>query len=170
MQKIIHKKNRHRSSPYCLKVGKITERSYRYYFDEAAKYDLKGEDQFDWNKLFGISFHIFTSHRNSVMIGWRYNIDRDHFEFNSYCHIDGSVRRSSTLFVLETSGAIDLKIRIEGESVFLTFSNPDRPSHGILTHRVDFPGKLNRRRRNIEAWFGGNKKPGKKVCFTRIVN
>lgn len=167
MTTICHKQGRHRSKPYRLKIGRISRRSFRYFFDEAAKYNLQDNDQWDWNKLFGISFHLFTSHKNSAMIGWRYNIADDQFEFNAYAHIDGERYYTEALFVLPGSGSIDLDIEVVDRTVYFRFSSIDQISAGQIEYQFDYP-KLNRLRRAIEAWFGGNRTPNRKISFSRI--
>jgi hypothetical protein len=55
-------------------------------FDFSAKYELGGEDQYDTNKLFGISFG--SVHENSARFGWRFDKDRSRFVLSAYCYID----------------------------------------------------------------------------------
>lgn len=167
MRIISHKQGRHRSKPYRLKIGRITRRSFRYYFNDEAKYDLKDRDQWDWNKLFGISFHLFSSHKNSAMIGWRYSKLHDQFEFNAYAHIGGDTYYTEALFVIPGSGSINLDIEVVDKSVFFRFSSIDHIAVGQMEYQYDFP-KLNKIRRGIEAWFGGNRTAPSKVSFSRI--
>ncbi len=64
-------------------------------FEENCDYIIREEDgsvsrdQLDWNKLCGVFFKVlsFNTRKESVMIGWRYNIERDEIELSPYYHI-----------------------------------------------------------------------------------
>lgn len=46
-------------------------------------------DKADWLKLYGRSFHFFTNHKNSFMLAYRWNQDREQFELTAYFHRNG---------------------------------------------------------------------------------
>jgi len=48
-------------------------------------------DRADWLKLYGYSFHMFTNHKNSFMIAFRWNQDRELFDITAYFHRNGIV-------------------------------------------------------------------------------
>lgn len=62
-------------------------------FDTSCYYtikDKKGQldiDQWDFNKLTGISFNTFNPLANTAMIGWRYNPNTHYIELLPYWHI-----------------------------------------------------------------------------------
>lgn len=64
-------------------------------FDETCRYDLKDENQKDWNKLFGCSWGFlplvkqFQMHYNSSRWGWRYNPETDKIELGPYFYSNG---------------------------------------------------------------------------------
>jgi hypothetical protein len=57
-------------------------------FTEDTVYDLKDEDQRDWNKFTGIAFTPLEPDRNSVMVGWRYNLASQEFEIAPFYNVD----------------------------------------------------------------------------------
>ena len=60
MQVFIIKKNRHYSNLLKIKLKILKNKiKYKILFDESSQYDLKSNDQYDINKLFGISYGFF---------------------------------------------------------------------------------------------------------------
>jgi hypothetical protein len=57
------------------------------------------EDQWDLNKLVGISFHYFNPHINTAMVGWRHNPEKHLIELVPYWHLDGKRYFRETDFV-----------------------------------------------------------------------
>lgn len=54
------------------------------------EYNHGDSDQADWNKLTGFKKEFLSPKVNSVMIGWRWNLDTKRVEVNFYEHIDGT--------------------------------------------------------------------------------
>lgn len=71
-------------------------------------------DNLDWWKLTGLSFDLWTNHRNSAMVSFRYNRAMEHVELGFYLHHDGDV----------------IKPRHDGGEVFATV----RPGQEFETH------------------------------------
>ena len=129
---------------------------FRATLDHNATYDLQGRDQMDWNKLTGISYCLFTSHKNSAMIGWRYCIDSNLFELNAYYHIDGVRTYTETLVQVQPGEEFSGSIRLEDGTVITTIND--------VTHAESFP-KLRGIRRRISSWFGGNRPAPNNIHF-----
>ena len=92
------KKGNHAAKPSIIRLRhKPAKAAYTVRFINGA-YLIPGEDQEDWNKLWGLSFNLLTNHKDSVMIGWRYNHGTRKTEFNAYCHIDGKTIYSPPIF------------------------------------------------------------------------
>ena len=81
MQVFIIKKNRHYSNLLKIKLH-ILKNKIKY-----KQYDLKSNDQYDINKLFGISYGFH--HRNSARFGWRWDLDKDKIEILAYVYKNG---------------------------------------------------------------------------------
>lgn len=57
-------------------------------FTTDSAYDLKDDDQFDWNKFTGITFTPLEPDRNSAMVGWRFNLRTQEFEIAPFYNVD----------------------------------------------------------------------------------
>ncbi|TDO12062.1 hypothetical protein EV580_3786 [Mycobacterium sp. BK086] len=57
-------------------------------FTENSVYDLHNVDQYDWNKLTGISFTLLHPDDDALMVAWRYNVDTNMFEVGPYYNMD----------------------------------------------------------------------------------
>ncbi len=73
----------------------VTKVSGNAMLTENTIYDLHNVDQYDWNKLTGISFNILRPDQNALMVAWRYNVTRQQFEIAPYYNVDlaGSCRQ-----------------------------------------------------------------------------
>lgn len=90
-----------------------------FIFTDSCVYDLKGDDQYDWNKLCGFSMgllpRIFNGklvkpmHYNSARFGWRWNLDKQCIEVGPYLYKYG-VRMYPELNDFKT---LDLKLNQE---------------------------------------------------------
>lgn len=67
---------------YLSNTHKVTK---HFKFTDKSVFDFLGENKFDWNKLFGISFGFH--HKNSCRIGFRF-VDNQ-LQFCKYVYIDG---------------------------------------------------------------------------------
>lgn len=105
---------------------------YRVRFLESAIYNHKDNDQYDWNKLFGIKEKFFRPMFNSEMIGWRWNNEKGVVELCDYWHIEG-----------------DREIRMIGEVHLYDWIELEVSGNGFETGGK---GWL------ILNWFGGQKK------------
>lgn len=59
-----------------------TVAKYEVVFTKSCLYEILGPDQFDVNKLFGLSYGFH--HNNSARFGWR--ADGDSIEISAYCY------------------------------------------------------------------------------------
>jgi hypothetical protein len=66
----------------------VTKDSGGATFTADSTYDLKDEDQFDWNKLAGITYTPWRPDRNSAMVVWRYNLQSGAFEIGPFFNVD----------------------------------------------------------------------------------
>ena len=75
----------------------ITDKTYslkrRVKFHDNCAYDLKDNDQDDWNKLFGVAFGVKGIHQNSIRFGWRWNIQKQRIELCTLEYRNGIVTR-----------------------------------------------------------------------------
>jgi len=59
-------------------------------FHDNAAYIINDEDQWDWNKLCGISLGFNGIHKNSFRFGWRYNPQSEKIELSSYLYTNSN--------------------------------------------------------------------------------
>ena len=70
--------------PYIERVKDKLE--YKITFNESCIYDHGDIDQWDWNKLIGVKKNFFSPRKNSFMVGWRWNKEKDRLELTNYSH------------------------------------------------------------------------------------
>lgn len=64
-------------------------------FNDNCIYVFDDDDQYDWNKLFGLCFGITGIHNNSARFGWRYNTKIGMFEIGTLVYKDGVPNREA---------------------------------------------------------------------------
>lgn len=74
----------HRSGLYFAPHYNKTKQSYFAVFSKDCVYEFNDEDQFDVNKLFGLSFGLH--HNNSARFGWR-SVGHQ-IELSAYCYVN----------------------------------------------------------------------------------
>ena len=97
--------------------------SRRIKFNTNCAYDLQSEDQYDWNKLFGVCFGLTGIHKNSLRFGWRYNKDTHNIELCTIVYReDSSVERKHIEDIaLNQWGEFELTFRVEPYYVMYNF-------------------------------------------------
>ena len=79
-------------------MGKLRERlsiKRKVTFNENCIYIFDDEDQWDWNKLFGVCFSITGIHQNSARFGWRYNPQIGMIELSTIVYKNGNPVRNA---------------------------------------------------------------------------
>ncbi|MGB0925526.1 MAG: hypothetical protein ACPGTS_02355 [Minisyncoccia bacterium] len=162
MTKFTHKKGKHRSKPRQFKIWwKPKTLKVEFTFHESCRYDHGNDDQFDWNKLTGITFSIDPL-QETVMLAWRYNVEKGMIELAAYYHVKGDRRFSDVLAT----------VRI-GETASATISVDYKRKQYTVETTVDFESNLSYRSfshnrklaRRIQPWFGGNKPAPQTMTF-----
>lgn len=81
-------------------------------FTPSCRYDI-GEDQKDWNKLFGVGFFPHH-HKKSYRFAWRYDPEYDVIQIGAYWYIDGE-RRASVIDVVGINKPVKLMLDYDGD-------------------------------------------------------
>lgn len=131
-----------------MKIGKAFKFSKTVVFTDSCKYDLKSSDQYDWNKLFGISTERI--HKDSWRFAWR-NLNNNNVEVCAYCYDNGE---------RWTSGILTLPLGIPH-----TFTI-ERDEDGYILFNVNgkyFLAEIHDEKKRKFFWgcglyFGGNRK------------
>jgi hypothetical protein len=128
-----------------------------FIFTESCRYDI-GEDQKDWNKLFGMSFGFtplvkqFQMHENSARFGWRYDIQSDMIEVAPYLYTNGKREYAETLnlgtFFCEIGKEYNMFITAYATYVLYTVDS----KHWVLEQNIPA-----HRGFTAPIYFGGNK-------------
>lgn len=140
--------------PVSFNMGRGWKRiGWKCVLTQSCVYDLGNADQTDWNKLAGVSFHLFDNHRDSIMFGWRWNETLKVFDLNTYAHIDGDRFMGGPALAVPPGAVFYAWLEIDYASnyVRLSFQAGDY----TRVEFVNFPD-LPRWNREIGAWFGGN--------------
>ena len=126
-----------------------TVSKYEVIFTSSCIYDLHDEDQYDINKLFGLSY--LYHHNNSARFGWRSTGDR--IEISAYCYINGK-RYFEDICLIETGRMYSMELRNTGDYYEFKVAN----SEGILNLclKIKKP-KTSKLGYKLFPYFGGNK-------------
>ncbi|MFY9337884.1 MAG: hypothetical protein WAO90_18035, partial [Mycobacterium sp.] len=120
-------------------------------FTSDSVYDLKDEDQFDWSKFTGIAFTPLEPDRDSVMVGWRYNLTTQEFEIAPFYNVD-KVR------ILPVRADI-ISVPVDQTFDYLVDYTGVTLSYGDKTVFKPFPEGLTPNlwtAVRVSGWFGGN--------------
>jgi hypothetical protein len=84
----IIRKNTHKSDNRKFRLFLFKKKiSHNVFFNNNCEYNLDGIDQFDINKLFGMSFGFH--HKNSARFGWRWSEENQSMEILAYVYRNG---------------------------------------------------------------------------------
>ena len=127
-------------------------------FTESCRYDI-GENQKDWNKLFGMSFGFkplvkqFQMHYNSARFGFRYDPDSQCVEVAPYLYVNGQRKYAETLGIeplkCEILKEYDMSIIVYGSYVAYNAGTKIWVLNQEIPSRRGFTAPL---------YFGGNKR------------
>ena len=119
-------------------------------FTECSTYSLCCGDQLDWNKAPGLMTSLHP-HVSSALVGWRWNGDRQQFEFSYYVHnADTSTQHmgGGAAMRVGINAPWWYEIEDDGMDWLYTFSNGN-------SYRL--PKAKTKGRYKISGWwFGGN--------------
>jgi hypothetical protein len=130
-------------------------------FTDDTVYDLKDEDQRDWNKFTGIAFTPLEPDRNSVMVGWRYNLASQEFEIAPFYNVD-----KKRILPNEQTEVISVPAG-ETFDYFVDYSGV-RISYGGKTVYKPYPEGLKPNvwtAARVSGWFGGNEVAPRTVSY-----
>lgn len=83
-------KDSHNSIPFTPSVWNKKISGY-FAFLESSKYNLGNSDQYDWNKLCGISWNPLNPNQNATMVAWRYIPWLKKFQVCPYINKSGTI-------------------------------------------------------------------------------
>lgn len=158
-------KGKHSFTPFELDLSFGSKFEYEFSFIYESIYDLKDNDQLDWNKLCGVTMSLIPN-KQAAMIGWRYNVAEDLFEVLPYINEDGNninLELLGTYKPIKVSKSQYCKASITFDKNVCTFkiniNGVDQPIYSYIFKKVP---KL---KRQINPWFGGNKSAPKQISI-----
>ncbi len=126
-------------------------------FTDRSVYDLHSVDQYDWNKLSGISFAI-PGDVNSTMVAWRYNVDSGNFEIAPFFNVDRAriLPVPSEVITVPIGQSFDFAVDYNG----ITISYGDQTVYKATPAGLT-PNFWTSYRTSV--WFGGTSLPPKVI-------
>jgi len=124
-------------------------------FTENSIYDLHSVDQYDWNKLTGISFNFLRPDKNALMVAWRYNVADNDFEIAPYFNVNlARILPNEQTEVIKVPIGQSFDFTVDYSGITLTDGNQtvfkpipaDLPTNQLTAFRV-------------QPWFGGTSQP-----------
>lgn len=120
-------------------------------FTADSVYDLGDVDQYDWNKFTGIAFTPLEPDRDSVMVGWRYNLTSQEFEIAPFYNVNKARILPTPPDVISIPADQTFDYLVDYTGVTLTY--------GDTTVFKAFPASLTPNvwtASRVSGWFGGN--------------
>ncbi|WP_328356121.1 hypothetical protein OG976_26775 [Mycobacterium sp. NBC_00419] len=138
----------------------VTKVSGNAMLTDNTVYDLHDVDQYDWNKLTGISFNILRPDQNALMVAWRYNVDAKQFEIAPYYNVD-------LARILPTQSEI-IPVPIGQTFTFSVDYNGITVSYGNSSVFKQIPPDLHPNQLTafrVHTWFGGTSLPPRSLTL-----
>lgn len=129
-------------------------------FTTNSAYDLKDEDQFDWNKFTGITFTPLEPDRNAAMVGWRYNLSTQEFEVGPYYNVDKARISPKPDEIIRVPVGETFQFDVNYAGITLSYGDQrvDKPYPPGLTANVWTAAR-------VSGWFGGNEVAPRTVSY-----
>lgn len=128
VKEFIIKKGKHRSGIYFRPHLNCKSLDCNVTFNSNCIYDLGNVNQFDINKLIGVSYGLH--HKNSARFGW--NAVGDQIKLWAYCYID-SKRVFTSLGKIDVEKQYNLKLTVTDNSyIFSVFDEDSMIGHTLI--------------------------------------
>jgi hypothetical protein len=121
-------------------------------FTTDSTYDLKDVDQYDWNKFTGIAFSPIQHDRNSVMVGWRYNLTSQEYEIAPFYNVNKErILPNEQTEVISVPAGETFQYNVDYTGVTINYADKTvfKPYPPGLTPNVWTSTR-------VSGWFGGN--------------
>jgi hypothetical protein len=162
------KKGKHRCCFFKLALHLFKRKISHYvYFDNTAEYNLESNDQYDINKLFGISYGFH--HKNSARFGWRWDLKKEKIEILAYVYKNGKRVNEwdEDLHIGFVEPYHRHRYTITKKGGYYEFLVEDETLENIYTKKIKH-GKCKFWGYLLFPYFGGNKKAPHDIMITII--
>ena len=135
-------------------------------FTPDSVYDLKDDDQRDWNKFSGIAFTPLEPDRDAAMVGWRYNLTSQEFEIAPFYNVNkarilpNENPLSPGYEVISVPAGETFQFLVDYTGITLTYGDTTvfKPYPIGLTPNVWTAAR-------VSGWFGGNEVAPRTVSY-----
>lgn len=155
--KFIIEKGDHYCTPKVNKIfiGRQFNVKWKFKIDGNLKYDLNNHNQYDWNKLFGMTFfNVIPNDDNSIRIGYRYITRTDTHELTIYYHVNG-VFNTDKIIQLNGTSSYELIANIKYSNKRSTVILTDLENKALLVENRNWNANYMFAYEN-NFYFGGN--------------
>jgi hypothetical protein len=138
----------------------VTKESGEATFTADSAYDLKDEDQYDWNKLAGITFTPWRPDRNSSMVVWRYNLQNGMYEVGPFFNVDFNYVFPDDDQIITVPADQMFSYTVDYDGISVSYG-------GITVHKstpVDLKPNFWTSAR-VTGWFGGSEVAPRTVSY-----
>ena len=129
-------------------------------FTADSSYDLKDEDQYDWNKLAGITYTPWRPDRDSSMVVWRYNLQTGMYEVGPFFNVDFK-------YVFPTADQV-ISVPVEQTFTYAVDYSGITVSYGGRTVFKPTPADLRTNfwtSARVTGWFGGSEVAPRTITY-----
>ncbi|EHB53332.1 hypothetical protein MycrhDRAFT_3795 [Mycolicibacterium rhodesiae JS60] len=129
-------------------------------FTEDTVYDLHNVDQYDWNKLTGISFTFLRPDTDAIMVAWRYNVETQMFEIGPYYNLDTARIMPTDDEIISVPADAKFTFHVDYQGIALRYGDTVvyKPIPAGL-----HPNQLSAFR--INSWFGGTSRAPRTISY-----
>jgi len=138
----------------------VTKESGDATFTTDSAYDLGDEDQYDWNKLGGITFTPWRPDRNSSMVVWRYNLQNDMYEIGPFFNVDFAYvfPTDEQIITIPADQTFTYSVDYSGITVSYGGQTVYKPTPADLTPNFWTSAR-------VTGWFGGSEVAPRTVSY-----
>lgn len=138
----------------------LTETSGDATFTSDSAYDLQDADQYDWNKLAGITFTPWRPERNAAMVVWRYNLDTREYEVGPFFDNDFAYVFPSDAEVISVPVDQTFRWTVDYTGITVTYGDTTvvKPYPPGLTPKFWTSAK-------VTGWFGGSERAPRTLSY-----
>lgn len=120
-------------------------------FTTDSAYDLKDADQYDWNKLAGITFTPWRPNEDAGMVVWRYNLNNGRYEVGPFFNDNFAFVFPTDAEIISLAPGQTFGYSVDYTGITITY--------GDRTVFKPYPQDLKPNfwtSANVSGWFGGN--------------
>lgn len=129
-------------------------------FTSDSVYDLKNDDQYDWNKLAGITFTPLRPDTDAIMVAWRYNVATRMFEIGPYYNSDLARIMPTDSEIISVPSGHEFSFSVDYDGITLAYADRVvyKPIPANLRPNVFTASRVN-------GWFGGTSVAPKTLSY-----